>query len=810
MSGTLGNTKKKEPIMSEANMKRAERFNLGNHGPPMSAEEQLEAKKRKLESLAKNLEIQFGFDEVRVVPSLNLLKPVTLQDFAELPKKNRDLKAVPIPIVERRTPAEVGDETVYKHITRTYTDRGLAPNFAAVSDHFGLTKMAPQRMFDRHSKSIENAGKENILPVRASILDEKRVAELIAETRQYEGAVQKQKSKDKWIEKIDELRLKQLQETQPNSCIDDVKKLDVRTYEKILDAVVPDEKITTKQLGQGRIDAQTIPHNAITCCALVEATFNNTAKECIFSSDMFTLYIDPTSAKAELVRCPAGTLAALREQKLTPGFEERGDKLHLGKCALPTFATFDPNGDVLCIFLLFIDKNVPHPDDGKYEIYPMETDGGHRNPIRNATLFAAVIPYEFDEEKFMHQLWTHVIIPKTETRCLDLMRMHLQGKLQKIRTPTPSPALSIQESESANLANTSSRSLPDVPGHVPRAPMSDLNEELRSKMLQDPSWCSHYRNPVHCMDGDNPNINAIMSSEKMAKYGLKSISELCAAKRLIKMRFLKWAAGCSYLESPNDVASCHRDVKKQTGAGSAMQTVSVDMKELAGPVAKFIQDVMVQGAGKGIDAARKKSMIAYAARAKAIFSRSFNVGCLQEGWAACGYFPRNYRRIMSKWSGWTQLTPTQGKQILDAIPVLAAKSSENNAGRLDDSFINSKFSFLMTPPLNVADFGIPRDRVCQINATGYLPSRDEHGAARVEKEAAKAAKAQADAAKIPTDYTPYGPGCNMWKKQAVIVQLELRRQRDPSFSFKPSSQVAVLCDLWKNFDARSQAGGGAM
>ena len=76
MSGTLGNTEKKAP-MSEANMKRAERFNLANHGPPKSAEEQLEAKKRKMESLAKNLEIGFGFDEVRVVPSLELLKPVT-------------------------------------------------------------------------------------------------------------------------------------------------------------------------------------------------------------------------------------------------------------------------------------------------------------------------------------------------------------------------------------------------------------------------------------------------------------------------------------------------------------------------------------------------------------------------------------------------------------------------------------------------------------------------------------------------------------------------------------------------------------
>jgi hypothetical protein len=801
---------------SAKNMKRAERFNLANHGPPMTAEDEQEAKRKKLQSVAKKLEISFGFaSSCQVVPSLDLLKPATTQDFAALPKTYRDLGSVAIEKSARRSPADVGDEAVYKHVIKTYVDKGLAPNFAAVADHFSLSKNAPLRMFERHSKVLQKIDRKDPWDgsLRTGTLDEKRQDELLSAVASYKGAVQKQKVEGRWKEFIEELRLKQRQETHPNSDQDDVKKLSEPTYKKILDAVLPESLSTTKQLGQGRIDAQTIPHNAISCCALVEATFNNTAKECIFSSDMFTLYIDPTSSKAELVRCPEGTLAALREQKLSPGYEERGDKLHLGKCALPTFATFDPIGDVLAMFLFFIDKNVPHPEDGKYEIYPMEAEGSHNNPIRNSTLFAAVIPYDFNEDRFMHQMWTDIILPKTETRCLCLMRMILEGPLKKIRTPTPSPDLLAQGSPRVNLANLSSSSscsLPEVAGHAPRAQPFDVNEELRKKMLADPSWCSHLRNPVHCQDGDNPNINAIMSSEKMAKYDLKSISEICATKKFIKVRFLKWAAGCSFVQSPNDVADCHRDVKRQTGAGSAMQTVSVDMRELAGPVAKFISDVMQHGVGKGIDAARKKSMIAYAARAKAIFSRSFNVATLQEGWAACGYFPRNYRRIMSKWTGWTQLSPHQGKQILDAIPYLAEKSAENNAGRLDDSVINAKFPFLPVPERNVADLGITRDRCCQINATGYLPARNEHGAVRVEKEAKNAAKAQADAVKIPQEKVLFGPGCDMWNKQAVLVQLELRRKQDPTFNFKATSQVGVLRDLWKNCDARNCGGVAAV
>ena len=193
-------------------------------------------------------------------------------------------------------------------------------------------------------------------------------------------------------------------------------------------------------------------------------------------------------------------------------------------------------------------------------------------------------------------------------------------------------------------------------------------------------------------------------------------------------------------------------------------------------------------------------MIAYAARAKAIFSRSFNVACLQQGWADCGYFPRNHRRIMSKWSGWTLLTPQQGRMILDSIPELAEISCIDGAGRLDDSVINSKFPFLPLPPNNVADLGVTRDRVCQINARGFRIARDEHGAVRVQKEAKNAARAAIDAVKIPSTRVTFGPGCNMWKKNAVIVQLQLRKNDDPRFTFNKTSKTDVLIQAWKDYD----------
>jgi hypothetical protein len=211
----------------------------------------------------------------------------------------------------------------------------------------------------------------------------------------------------------------------------------------------------------------------------------------------------------------------------------------------------------------------------------------------------------------------------------------------------------------------------------------------------------------------------------------------------------------------------------------------------------------------GIDAARKKSMIAYAARANAIFSRSFNVACLQQGWADCGYFPRNYRRIMSKWTGWTLLSKLQGTLILNSIPELAEISSRDNAGRLDDSVINAKFEFLPLPPNNVADLGVTRDRVCQLNAKGFTLARNEHGAIRVQKEAKNAAKAAVDAIRIPSVKVTFGPGCNMWTKAAVLVQLQLRKSGDQRFVYNKNSKTDVLIQAWREYDERCANGAAA-
>jgi hypothetical protein len=148
--------------------------------------------------------------------------------------------------------------------------------------------------------------------------------------------------------------------------------------------------------------------------------------------------------------------------------------------------------------------------------------------------------------------------------------------------------------------------------------------------------------------------------------------------------------------------------------------------------------------------------------------------------------------------------------ILQSIPELAEISSRDNAGRLDDTVINAKFDFLPLPPTNVADLGVTRERVCQINAKGFTVARNEQGAVRVQKEAKVAAKALVDAVKIPSTKVIFGPGCGIWKKPAVLVQLQLRRNANRRFAFNKASKTDVLVQLWREYDERCANGAAAV
>jgi hypothetical protein len=253
--------------------------------------------------------------------------------------------------------------------------------------------------------------------------------------------------------------------------------------------------------------------------------------------------------------------------------------------------------------------------------------------------------------------------------------------------------------------------------------------------------------------------------------------------------------------SPNDVSSAHHDVKTQTGAASAMQTKLKTDAEMEASVAKFVKDVLRDGVGKNIDAARKRSMIAYVSHALDIYSKAFSKSVLKKGWEVPGYVPYNPRRILSKWNGWQKLTPQQGIQVLQALPEFAT-AIHGPDGRCDDAAISEKLPFLPECTNSVELGGKHRDRVVVVNAIGYDAARAKAAPEKAAKAAEIEAKAKKRSEKYPKRICNWDANASgFFPKEAVIIQLNLRKDFDKNLQWKASDPVDLLRQKWRDFDA---------
>ena len=407
-------------------------------GPVVTPAMKEEMKQKQLESLKKKLEDTFGCFATHFSDASGKVEEKVLQPRTNFKRERQDSdNEVSAPT---RTPSDVGDAAVHKYALKQYTDKGMTPHWTNIAAHFGLASgQAAHRMYD----SFEEKKIVDPCPsVKNHILNIKYKNIFWEEGQKKRGGVQLQNTVPEWKVVINLLRLDQAKETRPNTVLDDLPKLDDRTYNKLIDWACPEARHTTKVLTAGRIQGQDEPRNAITCAACVMAEIPGTAPEVIFSHDMFTIMVDNTSGKVSVVRLPAGALKELAAGNLTPGVESHGGPV-LGKCSIPAFGSFDATGEVLSLIQLNVDRNVPHPDPGQsYCIYPLEAKGSHKNPVHNSTVFAAVLPYGFSEDALMQQIWSTIVLPKSDERCYQLLRLQLGGTLQPISAPESTPSAS--------------------------------------------------------------------------------------------------------------------------------------------------------------------------------------------------------------------------------------------------------------------------------------------------------------------------------------------------------------------------------
>ena len=356
---------------------------------------------------------------------------------------------------------------VYTYVSKHYPDVNNV-NWSAVADVFRLSDhKTAQRKFNKHVASL--TPKEEIIWPTIACLDQKHKKKLLEIRAQYDGVRIQQLQTEQWKTKIKEQLLAQFQEKEaaPNASLDDIKSPSKKTYKKILDFLVPKEVNTKKKLTEGRLTANDEPRNPFTLACVVQALMHDRpqAKELVDSSDMFTLFVDPSTGKSRAVRMTQATWEALRAEHLGPGYADDDSKKTskkpvLSKVGIPNYACIQASGDVRAIVIIFIDLAIPKVAVGKrYSIYPLQCNGSFKNPVHNSFVFAAMVNAEFEEDCLMQQIWAQIIIPKSEKTASDLIRAAMTP-IQVL--PEPSASRSMARAVRGSVvpdANSSSRSI---------------------------------------------------------------------------------------------------------------------------------------------------------------------------------------------------------------------------------------------------------------------------------------------------------------------------------------------------------------
>ena len=410
--------------------------------------------------------------EATTEKKLKKLKKVLGTSMVAPAAPRRDVPSLPAkrPVAPEKKPfvasSTVEPLAVYNYVCKHYLDVNKV-NWSAVADKFRLSDhKTAQRKYTKHAASLTA---EEVIWPGIVCLEQKYKKNLLEIVAQYDGPRVRQLDVDQWKVKIDEQLLAQHQanEGAPNANLDDIPKLSEKSYKKILLFLVPKKVNSKKHLTEGRVAASDEPRNPFTLACAVQALMHDRpqAKELVDSSDMFTLFVDPSTGKSKAVRMTQATWEALRAEHLGPGYADDPDsktsskKPGLAKVGIPTYACIQASGDVRAIVIIFIDSAIPRVAVGKrYRIYPLQCNGCFENPVHNAFVFAAMVNADFEEDCLMQQIWCQIIIPKSEKTAADLIQAAMTP-IQEIPEPSSSRSAPRPSSGIVPAASSSSRSV---------------------------------------------------------------------------------------------------------------------------------------------------------------------------------------------------------------------------------------------------------------------------------------------------------------------------------------------------------------
>lgn len=216
------------------------------------------------------------------------------------------------------------------------------------------------------------------------------------------------------------------------------------------------------------------------------------------------------------------------------------------------------------------------------------------------------------------------------------------------------------------------------------------------------------------------------------------LSEKC---RNLNIEYLKWAGGCSSVQQPNDVSTCHHVAHQRIR--------SFQYRHESPPEPSLEMKLFIDHLENRIDSDSFKTYSKFLKHVERFASEAFNAKAVQDGWKNCSYLPFSTAKILSKWPYWEDAEfQMYHEQILAAVDELSIVALER--GEVTDLEMQTVFDELEIPitfpPIKTdkADLAIMNRRVTWGNNETFLSEnkrrKEAEELAKQEREAVQRAK----------------------------------------------------------------------
>jgi hypothetical protein len=347
--------------------------------------------------------------------------------------------------------------------------------------------------------------------------------------------------------------------------------------------------------------------NNISCAAVGGFVFSHTNPACCATSDHFAVR-KMADGQIQVIRTAAGSKDSMQEQSLSAGHNDKGAEG--ASVTMPLHATMTKALQMVALVGEVWDDQILKHDGQPVKIYAL--DATDPQDMLTAVCFSAVIAHGTPHEVVMHKIYKDILIPKmvrirSAAKAASLASANHNCQVKSVSVAASLSAGSRRGRDAGNAANMSDRSVRQRPSSpsaaasailLPSTPNpgrrelqalaqtdTDTSSNLRltansrAAAQADPSidsdeedeeafssaaagpWVGHLDewDIVFCLDGDSSPLAAIIDKDKMAKHGKLSLVDIIRKNAATwgVVKFLKWAAACTPLQSPNDVGKTH-------------------------------------------------------------------------------------------------------------------------------------------------------------------------------------------------------------------------------------------------------------